>query len=107
MYSYKIIVYGGAHVALFLLATRNSVRAYGSLVVGMGICDVWDLCCLFFWPLWETSCMATLGNYFMQSLKLLWFSRYTCLWAYFFMENYWCMLCIPVFLAQRLLFHYG
>jgi hypothetical protein len=107
MYNYKIVVYGDAHVARFLFVTTNFERAYGSLVDGMNICDVWDLCRLFFWSLWKSSCMASLGNYFMQSLKLLWFSGYICLRAFFFMKNYWCMLCIPMFLAQRLLFHCG
>jgi hypothetical protein len=104
MYNYKIAVYGDAHVAPFLFSTTNFERAYGSLVVGRDICDVSDLCRLLFWSLWKTSCMASLGNYFMHSLKLLWFSGYICLRAYFSMENYWY---IPVFLAQRLLFHYG
>jgi hypothetical protein len=53
MYSYKLTVYGDgdAHVAHFLFAITNSERAYGSLVVGIDICEVWDLCCLFFWSL--------------------------------------------------------
>jgi hypothetical protein len=50
MYSYKITVCDGAHVALFLFAATNSERVDDSLVVGSDICDVWNFCRLLLWP---------------------------------------------------------
>jgi hypothetical protein len=96
MYNYKTTFYGDALVALFLSAITNSVGAYGSLVVGMDIYNVWDLCGMSFWSLWETSCLISLGDFFMQSLNLIWFSGYTCPRPCFFMEFCRCMLRVLV-----------
>jgi hypothetical protein len=96
MYNYKTTLSGDALLAPFLSATTNSVRAYGSWVVGMNIYNVWDLCGLSFWSLWETSCLISLGNFFMQSLNLIWFSGYTCLRPCLFLEFCRCILRVLV-----------
>jgi hypothetical protein len=105
MYSCKIIVGVGAHVALILFAATNSERVDDSLVVGADYYGVWNFCCLLFWLLWETSSLAPLGNYVLHSMIIFWFSGYSCLWTNFFMKNYWCMLCIPGFLSAKIIVH--
>jgi hypothetical protein len=104
MYNYKIVAHGDAHVAHFLSVTTNYGRAYDSSVAGMKTCDVWILCrLLLFWSLWTSTCMVLIWNFSMQPLKLLWFSEYICLRAFYFMENYWIMLCIPMFFSTMII----
>jgi hypothetical protein len=105
MYSSEITVDAGAHVALFLFAASNSERVDDSLVLGMDNYGVWNLCCLLFWLLLETSSLAPLEIYVPHSMIIYWFSGYFCLWTNFFMENYWCMLCIPEFLSAKIIVH--
>jgi hypothetical protein len=86
MYNYKITICDGAHVALILFATTNSERVDDSLVVSADNCDVWNFCRVLFWLLWETSSLAPLGNYFLHSMIIFWFSGYSCLWTNYFMK---------------------
>jgi hypothetical protein len=107
MYNNKTTLSGDALVAPFLSATTTSVRAYGSWVVGMDIYNVWDLCGMFLWFLWETSRLILLGSFFMQSSNLSWSSRYTCLRSYFFLDLCQCMLCVLVDFNEMIVVPYG
>jgi hypothetical protein len=105
MYSNMITVGDGAHVALFLFAVTNSERVDNSLILGMDNYGVWNFCYLLCWLLLETSSLAPLKFFVPHVMVTYWLSGYLCLWANFFMKNYWCMLCIPGFLSAKIIVH--
>jgi hypothetical protein len=105
MYSNMITVGVGAHVALFWFTETNSNGVDDSLIFGMDNFGVWNTCYLLCGLRLESSSWAPFKFYFPRVMLIFWFSGYFCLWAYFRMKNYWCMLCISGFLNMNTIVH--
>jgi hypothetical protein len=107
MYNNKTTLSGDVLVMPLLSATTNIVRAYGSWVVSMNIYNMWDLCGLFLWSLWEASCLILLGRFLMQPLNINWSSGFICPRSNFYLGLYRRMLCVLLASNEMITVLYG